>query len=212
MGGGMTVEIQEKNGAKKTSAEAASENENIDSDAQDDEVKSKKAQSPEDEVGEQSAFQSEITNLKQELERAEEHLLRARAEMQNVQRRARIDVEKASKFGLEKILKALLPIVDSLEMGVDSIVQEENEQNLESVKEGMNLTLKLFEDTLKQFDVTCLDPHGDAFDPNFHEAISMVPHADVDPNTVIQVIQKGYNLNGRVIRPAKVIVSQEVLS
>ena len=207
MGGGMTVEIQEKNGEKKSSA-AESEDKNLDSGIQDEEDKSNKAQINKDVSEEQCAFQSEITHLKQELERAEEHLLRARAEMQNVQRRARLDVEKASKFGLEKILKALLPIVDSLEMGVDSIVQEESDQNLESVKEGMNLTLKLFEDTLKQFDVTSLDPHGDAFDPNFHEAISMVPHADVDPNTVIQVIQKGYDLNGRVIRPAKVIVSQ----
>ncbi|PJE78854.1 Protein GrpE [invertebrate metagenome] len=154
---------------------------------------------------------AKIATLTDELAKAKDQVLRAFAEMENIKRRARMDVEKAHKFGLEKMVKALLPIVDSLEKGIESAANTEgsNAQN-EALKEGMTLTLKLFTDTLGQFDIKQLNPEGEPFDPNFHQAMSMVPNPDMEPNTVMTVFQKGYTLSDRIVRPAMVVVSKGV--
>ncbi|MGI9275824.1 MAG: nucleotide exchange factor GrpE [Endozoicomonas sp.] len=147
----------------------------------------------------------EIEELNEELNKARDTALRAQAEMQNIKRRAEQDVEKAHKFALEKFVDSLIPVVDSLEKGIESAEQSEAAQ--EALLEGMNLTLKQFLDALARFSVEQVSPEGQPFDPNFHQAMSMVPNQDLEANTVMNVFQKGYTLNGRLIRPAMVVVS-----
>ena len=151
-------------------------------------------------------LQKKVDTLTAELEKTKDQALRAQAEAQNTKRRAEADVEKAHKFALDKFVESLIPIMDSLEKGIESAAKAQGSH--EAMKEGMELTLKLFVDTLNRFKVEAVDPQGQPFDPNYHQAMSMVPNPDVEPNTVIDVFQKGYTLNGRVIRPAMVIVSK----
>ena len=131
--------------------------------------------------------------------------LRAQAEAVNVKRRAEQDVEKAHKFALEKFVNELIPVVESLEKGIESAEQEEGQ--VETMLEGMRLTHKQLLDALAKFKVEQVNPEGQPFDPNFHQAISMVPNPDMEPNTIMNVFQKGYTLHDRVIRPAMVVVS-----
>ncbi|MBB5319897.1 nucleotide exchange factor GrpE [Marinobacter oulmenensis] len=152
---------------------------------------------------------SEVEALQAKLQEYQEQALRAQAEMQNVRRRAEIDVEKAHKFALEKFVKELLPVADSLEKAVESTEgQEESGELVASIREGVEMTLNLFMNSLGKFNVEQVNPVGEPFDPQQHEAMSMVPAPDAEPNTVVNVVQKGYLLNGRVVRPAMVIVSK----
>lgn len=139
-----------------------------------------------------------------ELKAAEHHdaWLRAKAETENVRRRAQEDITKASKFAAEKFASAMLPVRDSLEAALAT----EN-QTLESLKEGVELTLKQLASAFDAAGVAQEDPLNGKFDPNRHQAISAVP-ADAEPNTVINVLQKGYTLHDRVLRPALVVVSK----
>jgi molecular chaperone GrpE len=149
------------------------------------------------------AEQAAPTDEAQEkLAQAREQVVRAHAEIENMRRRAEQDVAKAHKFALEKFAKDLLPIIDSLEQALA------NKTENTPVVEGVEMTLQMFKSTLARFNVEQIDPLNEKFDPKLHEAMSMQPNPDVDPNTVIMVIQKGYTLNGRLIRPARVIVSQ----
>jgi molecular chaperone GrpE len=141
----------------------------------------------------------EITDLK-------EQVLRAHAETQNARRRAEQDVEKARKFALEKLVADLLPVADNLERAI-SAGDSENESQ-KAVLEGVALTLKSLQDTLKKYKVEMIDPAGEPFDPQLHQAMTMLPNPDVEPNTVLNVFQKGYTLNGRLVRPAMVVVSK----
>jgi len=150
-------------------------------------------------------LQEELEKVKTTLGESKDQLLRAHAEMDNLRRRARIDVENAHKYGLEKFVKSLLPVVDSLEKALEA---GEKHESAQAHAEGVELTLKMFLDVLKKFDVNVIDPEGEPFNPDQHEAVSMLPNPEVEPNTVIQVLQKGYELNGRLIRPAMVIVSK----
>ncbi|WP_281645915.1 nucleotide exchange factor GrpE [Parendozoicomonas sp. Alg238-R29] len=153
-----------------------------------------------------AALQNELVRAQDDLTKAQEQALRAVAEAQNVKRRAQQDVEKAHKFALDKFVESLLPVVDSLENGLKSV--ESSDDAHDAMREGMELTLKLFVDTLAKHQVEQLNPVGESLDPNFHQAITMVPNPDMEPNTVMDVIQKGYTLNGRVVRPAMVVVSK----
>ena len=153
-----------------------------------------------------SALLLEIENLKSELEKMTDKSLRAQADAQNIKRRAAMDVEKAHKFALDKFVESLLPVVDSLEKGIESV--EQNEGSHDAMKEGMELTLKLLLGTLTRFNVKAISPESELFDPNFHQAMSMVPNPDIEPNTIMKVFQKGYILNERVVRPAMVVVSK----
>ena len=116
------------------------------------------------------------------------------------------DVEKAHKFALEKFAAELLPVLDNLERAIE-LADKEND-TLKPMIEGVELTLKSMQSGVAKFGLVALDPTNQPFDPNAHQAMSMVPSADVAPNTVIAVMQKGYELNGRVIRPAMVMVSK----
>ena len=153
-----------------------------------------------------STLQNELVRAQEDLQQAKETALRAAADAQNIKRRAQQDVEKAHKFALEKFVENLLPVVDSLENGLKSV--EASDGAHDAMREGMELTLKLFVDTLGKHQVEQLNPVGEPLDPNFHQAITMVPNPDMEPNTVMDVIQKGYTLNGRVVRPAMVVVSK----
>ncbi len=129
--------------------------------------------------------------------------LRAVAELDNVRKRARRDVENAHKYGIERFAGELLAVSDSLEAALST----GNQADAAALLEGSEATLKLLVGTLEKFGIEQIDPHGAPFDPQLHEAMTMVPSPNVEPNTIIEVIQKGYSLNGRLIRPARVIVA-----
>ena len=152
----------------------------------------------------------QVQALLEQVEQYKDQALRAKAEMQNMRRRAEIDVEKAHKFALEKFVKELLPVVDSLEKAVESTEGHEvqSEEVLVRIKEGVDMTLSMFMGVLEKFNVRQINPVGEPFDPQQHEAMSMVPSAEAEPNSVIAVMQKGYTLNDRVVRPAMVMVQQ----
>ena len=131
--------------------------------------------------------------------------LRAAAEVENVRKRATRDVENAHKFALENFSRELLAVVDSLEMGLAAA----EDADAAALREGSEATSKLLRTTLERFGVSEVDPEGEPFDPELHEAMSMMPSPNVEPGSVAQVIQKGYVLNGRLLRPARVIVAAE---
>ena len=129
--------------------------------------------------------------------------LRAAAETENVRKRAARDVEKARKFALEGFGRELLDVRDSLEMGLEAADGAE----ADALREGSEATLKLLASAMERFGIVQVDPLGEPFDPELHEAMTMQPSADVEPNSVLAVIQKGYTLNGRLLRPARVVVA-----
>lgn len=158
-------------------------------------------------------LQSEIEALKAQLKgeqdkakAALESMARAAAEADNRRKRAEADVEKERKFGNEKLLKALLPVVDSLDLALQHI--NKDAEGMQSVYEGIENTMTLFLKELGSFGVERLDPVGQPFDPNMHNAVSMLPSNDVKPNHIVCVMQKGFTLNGRVVRPAMVAVAK----
>jgi len=133
-----------------------------------------------------------------------ERYVRAAAELDNVRKRASRDVENAHKYALERFGKELLAVKDTLEMGLAV-----EDASVESLLEGSSATLKLLATTLERFGIVEVDPAGEPFDPELHEAISMQPSDNVEPGSVVTVVQKGYTLNGRLLRPAMVIVASE---
>ncbi len=150
------------------------------------------------------AQQSDLALARDEIERLKQDVqdtqLRAQAEIQNVRRRAEQDVEKAHKFALDKFAQELLPVIDSLERTVDACPVDD--EATKALREGAQMTLDLFINSLAKFNLTSVDPTGQAFDPALHQAMSMVDAPDAEPNTVVGVMQKGYTLNGRLVRPA----------
>lgn len=140
--------------------------------------------------------------------KADEHfdaLLRARAEIENLKRRHANELEKAHKFALDGFVRELLAVRDSLELGRDAAHDENAE--IARLREGTELTLKLLTDAMSKFGVEQIDPQGEPFNPEYHQAMTTQPREDLPPNTVVAVVQKGYLLNGRLARPALVIVS-----
>lgn len=147
--------------------------------------------------------------LEQARAKADEHyeqMVRAHAELDNLQKRHARDLENAHKFGLDKFVAELLGVWDSLELGHSAALDEG--ADVTKLREGTELTLKMLGDAMAKFGVQQIDPINQRFDPEYHQAMSMQPRADVPPNTVVAVVQKGYTLNGRLVRPAMVMVSQ----
>ena len=154
----------------------------------------------------------EIADLKQQLEDAQskvadywDQIVRAKAEMENIKRRATRDVENARKFSIESFANDLIPVMDSMEQGLSSITDT---TDIATVKEGMTLTINVMLKTLEKQGMTQANPVGERFNPQHHEAMTMIPSAEHPADHVMDVFQKGYELNGRVIRPARVVVSQ----
>ncbi|MGL4717093.1 MAG: nucleotide exchange factor GrpE [Aeromonas sp.] len=170
---------------------------------------------PTDVDSEVTAEQARIAELEAQLETAiqkaaeeRERALRTAAEMENLRRRTELDVEKAHKFALEKFAGELLPVLDNLERAIE--LADKESEALKPMIEGVELTLKSMQSGVAKFGLVALDPTNQPFDPNAHQAMSMIPSADVAPNTVIAVMQKGYELNGRVIRPAMVMIAKAI--
>lgn len=164
------------------------------------------AAGPAGELSREEALQ-QLNEAEEKLASQKEEVLRAHAELHNMRRRAEQDVEKAHKYGQEKLVGELLVVIDNLERALQAVPDKDDPQ-VQALYQGVELTLKSFMDALERFSVEPIDPEGEPFDPQRHEAMTLQENDEVEPNTVVAVMQKGYTLHGRVIRPARVIVSR----
>lgn len=151
------------------------------------------------------AADEEIGLLRQQAEESHDKHMRAVAELENFRKRAARDVENARRYGLERLAQALLPVRDSLEAGLASAEQAD----LQALLDGEKATLRLLDAALEQVGIEELDPQGEPFDPAKHEAMTMAPSDTAEPDTVLTVVQKGYAIHDRLLRPARVIVARE---
>ena len=160
-----------------------------------------------DDNGEDASAPDEaLIAAEQDLAKHRDAMLRMQAEMENLRKRLARDAEKSRKFALERIMKDLLQVRDSMERGLE--VADES-ATVESLRTGQELTLKMLAKVLQDHDLEMLDPAGQPFDPEWHEAVTVMPSAEVDENTVLEVLQKGFRLHDRLIRPAMVVVSRK---
>jgi len=157
------------------------------------------------ELQDAAALAADLEKATAEVEALRDQMLRIQAEAQNVRRRAEQDVEKAHKFGVEKFASEMLPIVDSLERAVEACGGDDANK---AIREGVEMTLNMLMSSLGKFSVEQVDPQGEIFDPALHQAMSMVEVPDTAANTVVAVVQKGYTLSGRLLRPAMVMVAK----
>jgi molecular chaperone GrpE len=155
--------------------------------------------------GEPSAEEA-LSAAEQELAKHRDAMLRMQAEMENLRKRLLRDGERSRKFALERIMKDLLDVRDSMERGLE--VADES-ATVESLREGQQLTLRMLVKVMEDHGLEVIDPKGQPFDPELHEAMTVMPAGDVDDNTVIEVLQNGFRLHDRLIRPARVVVSRK---
>ncbi|GAB5413137.1 MAG: nucleotide exchange factor GrpE [Congregibacter sp.] len=200
------TDAQASSDQAQTETEAAAEADMQEAFDQASDAQSDPASADAENNGTSDAQEVDVEQLQAEVEQLRDAALRAHADAQNAKRRAEQDVEKARKFALERFCGELLPVVDNLERALESAAGED--EVLKPIAEGVELTLKSFQDALKKFQIEAIDPHGEPFDPQLHQAMSMVESPDAEPNTVLTVMQKGYTLNGRLVRPAMVMVSK----
>jgi molecular chaperone GrpE len=146
-----------------------------------------------------------VEAMRRQVEEQRDKALRAQAEMDNLRKRTLRDVENAHKFALEKFVRDLLPVVDSLELGL-SVGPDQTD--IQGLREGMMLTLQKFTDTLQKFGIVAMDPQAEKFNPERHEAVTTQPAEGVESGVITLVMQKGYELNGRLVRPAMVVVAR----
>jgi len=151
------------------------------------------------------SLEAQLTRAQAKAAENWDHFVRSKAEMDNLRRRNAKDVENAHKYGIEKFANQLLPVVDGMELGLAV-----EGASAESLREGMELTMKMMQKMMENLGIEEINPINEKFNPEKHQAMSMQPSADVEPNTVIAVMQKGYLLNDRLIRPAMVMVSKAV--
>ena len=166
-------------------------------------------EAPAEEALQEVTLESVQAELEVALAKAEEQqsdVLRAQAEVQNTRRRSEQDVAKAHKFGQEKLMTEVVALLDNLSRAIAAGKTES--ASLDSLLEGVEMSQKMLLDGLKKFNLEQLDPHGEPFNPELHEAMTAIPNPELEPNTVMEVFQKGYTLNGRLIRPAMVVVSK----
>lgn len=170
----------------------------------------------EDQMGEVTASaeeQVDLATLQQQLEEARQQAsanldkaMRTMAEMENLKRRVQKDLDDERKYGLAKFAKELLSVIDSLELGIQAAVGDN--PDVAKLREGSELTIKQFESVFAKFNIEAISPLGQVFNPEMHQAMAMQPSASAEPNTVLNVFQKGYMLNGRLLRPAMVVVAK----
>ena len=167
----------------------------------------------ETELGEQGAqssndqelsFEGQLEEVTNKAEENWDKYLRAVAEMENIRKRSARDIENARKYSIESFAKEIITVVDTFEMSMES-----DELNIDDLVSGNKSTMQLIKNILEQFGVTMIDPHGEPFNPEFHEAMSMQQSDKIEPGTVVTVYQKGYILNDRLLRPARVVVATE---
>ena len=150
--------------------------------------------------------EEESPSLEEEIESLKDQVLRAKAEVQNVRRVAEQEVRKARLYGVESLAKNFLSVGDNLERAIESLNEDSKPEDLE---EGLRLILKSYEDALETGGIISIDPKGEPFNPEQHEALSVIENEDLEPNSIIEVIQRGFMIQDRVLRPAKVIVTQK---
>jgi len=148
-----------------------------------------------------------LAEAKAQVVALQDEMLRIRAEADNARKRAARDGESARKFALERFMTDLLEVKDNLERGLEASTEET--ATIEQLREGKELTLRTLGKALEKHGLVEINPVGEVFDPEQHEALSMLPSPDHEPNTVVTVIQKGYILNGRLLRPARVMIAKE---
>ena len=170
-----------------------------------DAVESETAASAESQANEDVNLETQLAEALAKADENWDQLVRARAEMENIRRRSERELANAHKYALEKFAQELLPVIDSMEMGVLA-AQDEN-ADVSKLREGTEMTLKMFETAIEKFGIKSVHPHGEAFNPDHHQAMTMIDSAEHEPNTIIDVMQKGYLLNERLVRPAMVVVS-----
>ena len=157
-------------------------------------------------VDERACESDDIEKLKTERDENNDQLLRMQAELQNMRRRSERDIENAHKFALEKFSNELVPVLDDVERAFAAT--DASDESQMALREGLELTIKNFIGVFKKFNIECVDPKGEPFDAELHQAVSMQVNEDVEPGTVLDVFQKGYTLNHRLLRPAMVVVSK----
>ena len=151
-------------------------------------------------------LQTQLAEAQQSAKDNWDKVLRAQAEMENLKRRNAKDLENAHKFALDGFVKALLEVKDSLTMGLKTANEEK--ATIEHIIEGLEMTDKVFLSTMEKFGVEAINPESETFNPEFHEAVTIVPMPDKESNSVLEVVQIGFTLNGRLVRPAMVVVVQ----
>ncbi|HGU9699236.1 TPA: nucleotide exchange factor GrpE [Vibrio cholerae] len=184
--------------AVETEAEVVGTDADIDGNQAADEIDEKEAKI--------AQLEAALLVSEERVKEQQDSVLRARAEVENMRRRSEQEVDKARKFALSRFAEELLPVIDNLERAIQAADGE-----VEAIKpllEGVELTHKTFVDTIAKFGLKEINPHGEAFNPEFHQAMSIQESTEHEPNTVMFVMQKGYELNGRVLRPAMVMVSK----
>ena len=189
---------------KKNQESEIDYDEKLDSESGSEELK----ENPVDEEKKEASIESLQEQLEQLQEYSKENLdkaIRAQAEMENLRKRTTRDVENAHKYALEKFATELLPVMDSLELGLSAST---NVENVDDLRKGMELTLEMFGTVMEKFGITTIAPEGEKFNPELHEAVSMQEVECVDSGIIVTVIQKGYVLNERLIRPAMVVVAK----
>lgn len=149
-----------------------------------------------------------LTTAEQKAQENWDKVLRTQADLENIKRRSEKDLQNAHKFGIEKFARELLPVADSLELGLS--VETAGSPEVHKLREGMELTLKQLLSSLEKFNVVQVDPEGEKFNPEWHQAMAMQPTDEAEPNTVLKVYQKGYLLSDRLLRPAMVVVAQDI--
>ena len=150
--------------------------------------------------------EEESPSLEEEIESLKDQVLRAKAEVQNVRRVAEQEVRKARLYGVESLAKNFLSVGDNLERAIESLNEDSKPEDLE---EGLRLILKSYEDALETGGIISIDPKGEPFNPEQHEALSVIENEDLEPNSIIEVIQRGFMIQDRVLRPAEVIVTKK---
>lgn len=177
------------------------ENNDIDADSNSASVNEQQSEQPSTAGLSIEQLQQQLAESQAKVAEFKDAMLRAKAETENTKRRATIDVEKAHKHGNERFIKEFISVIDSVEHGLQI------QSSSEDAAEGLKLIQKSMLNMLDKFGVEVLDPTGDKFDPSKHEAISMQPNNEVEPNTIIAVMQKGFSLHSKVIRAAKVVLA-----
>ena len=172
----------------------------------DEEVEEKVSKQHEHDAAKEEAFLQKIAEAEQKTAEYWERIVRMQAEADNAARRVERDISNAHKYAIEKFVGELLPIVDSLELCV--INETSDHKVVSSVVEGVNMTLKMFYTAMEKFGIQQINPVGEAYDPEYQQAISVEVDPELEPNTVTKVLQKGYTLNNRLVRPALVVVSK----
>jgi molecular chaperone GrpE len=156
--------------------------------------------------GDEQDLQAELAKAQLTIKEYWDQIMRLNAEIENNRKRAQRDIENAHKFAVKNFVESLLPVTDSMEMGMAATLNEN--ATLESIREGMNMTLDMFTQMMQKNGIQAIDPQGEKFNPEHHQAMTMQENDEVEANTVLAVMQKGYLLNERLIRPAMVVVSK----